>query len=198
MNYKERIKQMGPENIEKVREIFKQPIETVAQGIATASVWHKDRKKVLPGSGAIFALQTETGMRRFRLEEAILYDHDYTMQRWPNTRGPQIAGLEPATIIAYQFHQYALLFAKFGDFGSAANIQLDKFAEVNGRGESLQSEKANIGGAKLSQLVGLRHRDLAYLTLFDFQGQQAFLLSAGTRRLSPAEIQRLEEEIFSL
>lgn len=189
---------MSIENINSVEAFFRKPIEEVAQNIATSYVWHEDRKRVLSGQGAIFALQTESGTRRFfRLEEAVLYSHDYTMGRWSKSRGPEIVGLEPGEIIAYQFYQYLLPFIKVGGFDSAANIQPSNFKEIDKFGEYIDGEETEIGSAKLSRLVGLRQRELAHLTQFDFRGQRAFLLATGARQLSPEELKQLEDEILN-
>ena len=181
-----------------VEELFRKPLEEVAQNIATSYVWHEDRKRMLPGQGAIFVVQTDAGTHRFfRLEEAVLYDSDYTMRRWPKSRGPEIAALTAGEIIAYQFHQAVLPFSKVGNLGSADNIQFAKLKEVNGRGEQLESEETEISGSKFSRLVGLRHRGLAHLTHFNLHGQRAFLLATGARQLSPEELKNLEEEILN-
>lgn len=188
--------QMGPENIDKIVELFRKPLGEVAQNIAISYVWHEDRKKVLNGQGAIFVLQTPTSARRFRLEEAVLYSHEYTMSRWPNSRGPEIAVLNPGEIIGYQFHQYFLPFGKVGEIGSAANIQLSKFQEVDNYGEPMKTKEAEIGGVKLFRYIGLKDRSLAHLTPVDFRGKLAFLVSAGARELSAEELKQLEEEIL--
>lgn len=188
---------MSLEYSNEAERLFSQPLEEVAPQMATSYLCHEDRENPMAGNGAIFVLQTPVGMRRFRLEEAILYSHDYTMKRWPGSRGPEIARLNPAVIIGYSFHTHILPFGKVGAIGSAANIQLSRFLEVNSRGEPLQGKDAVFGGVKLfREFIGLQDRGLAHLTTINFRSNRAFYIAAGLGQPSPEELKRVEEEIL--
>lgn len=180
-----------------VEVFFDRPEEVVAEDTAASWVRHEDRKKVSSGHGRIFALQTLSGSRLlYRLESAVVYGSDYTKQRWPHSRGPEIEQLRPGDVIGYTFHQYTLPFTKIGGSNSAANMQFSKLREIDKSGEPIPGDEAEIGGGELSKKIGLHHGGLAFLTPFNFRGDRAFLLAVGARQFSQEELKRIEEEIL--
>ena len=181
-----------------VRAFFDRPGEEVAGEFSAGWVSHQDRRAVFSGQSSILALQTDRGMRLFRVDSVVYYDDEYTKSRWPKSRGPEIASLEPGEAIGYAFHQSVLTFIKVGGIGSSANIQLSNLTEIDRNGESLMGRDSEIGPAKVAQLLGLGHQMRAQLATFNFRDTRAFLLSAGGRYLTPDEIRSLEEEILGL
>lgn len=181
--------------------MFNRPLEEVAADISTTWKRHSDRKTVIQGNGEgkIFVLRVGTTNRFYRLEEVIAYTHDYTIERWPKSRGPEIARLKTADVIGYQFHQSVLPFIKVEGFGSAANLQFSHLRELDRFGEPLHGDEDEVSlkPAKLSSSIGLQHRGRAFMTLFNIRGNQALLLATGARQLSPDELQLIEEELLA-
>lgn len=182
-----------------LKSVFGGSADEAATRIATSWSWHQDRKTIMPGTGQTFIIRAGSVNRFYRLEYAIAYSHDYTMQRWPKSRGLEIAELDTADVIGYKFHQSVLPFVKVGDYGNAANIQLATFRELDKFGEPIpgEEEEITIRSAKLSELIGLRHQGRAFITPVDLRGNRALLLATGSRQMSPEELKRIEEDLLS-
>ncbi len=182
---------------EEARAFFDRPGEVVAGGFAAGWVRHTDRKEVFEGQASILALATPSRTRLFRVDHVIYYDDEYTKNRYPNSRGPELASLDPGEAIGYAFHQSVLTFIKVGGAGSAANIQLSHLTEIDRNGEPLRERDSEITSAKVAQLLDFGHEMRAQLTTFNFRGTRAFLLSVGGRQLTEEEIRAIEEEILN-
>ena len=182
-------------NGEKVSFFGRHGEEVISQ-FAARWVRHQDRRQAFEGQNRILGLDTPNGNHFFRVDEAILYDDEYTKTRWPRSRALHIASLEPGEVVGYAFHQSTLTFIKTGNRGSAENIQLSSLSEVDRFGNPINRPESKLSAAKVAQLIGLRHQMHAQLTAFNFRGETAFLLSTGGRLLTPEEIKALEEEIF--
>lgn len=168
-----------------------------------AKFWRPDpenKKLILPGTdpGQFLIMQVGSVNRFFEWDLAVAYSHEYTMNRWKNSRGPEIAELNTADVIAFPFHTHMLTFVKVGDLGSAANLQIASLREVDRYGNPILGEENEVHptSAKITALLGLGNRGRAYLTPVDLKGRRALLLTTGARKLNPEELLRLEESIL--
>lgn len=184
--------------VSEVGAFFDRPGEEVAGEFSAGWVRHPNRREVFDGQGSVLALETPLRVRFFRVDSVIYYDDEYTKNRWPKSRGPEIASLEPGEAIGYAFHQSVLTFIKVGGIGSSSNIQLSNLKEIDRNGEPLMGRDSEIGPAKVAQLLDLGHQMRAQLAIFNLRDTRAFLLSVGGRHLTPDEIRSLEEEILGL
>lgn len=176
---------------------FGQEGDEVTKSISGSWARHPDRREILSGQAAIVGMETRNGLRLFRLDEAFYYDDAYTKSRWPNSRGPELASMEPGEVIAYKFHQTVLTFIKVGERGSSANIQLSKLTEVDRTGAPLLGSEAQINAGKVAQLLELEPQTRAQITPFNFRNIEGFLITTGSRTLTPEDIARIEEELLS-
>lgn len=180
-----------------VEVFFSRNLDAVAKDLARTWVPHENRRETHEGKGRVFALDLG-GMQRFYvLDAAITYTSEYTKSRWPKSRALEIEESPVGDIIGYSFHQYRLPFIKVGGNGSAANIQLANLKEVDRFGTPLSGDDSEIGGAKLSQIIGLQHKGHAFLTPFNFLGEREFIMSTRAPKLSADELRRFEEELLS-
>lgn len=182
-----------------IKKLFGGPVDQVAANVADTWSWHENRKLLLPGIGQTLIIRAGSTNRFYRWKYAIAYSHEYTMQRWPNSRGPEIRDSETADIIGYPFHQYILPFVKIGAEGSAANLQIAEIREVDRFGDPIQGneDEMTLKSAKISDLLGLRDRGRAFIAPVDLKGNRALLLAAGTKQMSPEELKSIEEDILS-
>ncbi len=180
-----------------IRNLFVGSAGEAASKVAATWSWHEDRKNIMPGEGQTLIVRAGSVNRLFILEHVIAYSHEYTMQRWPKSRGPEIASMDTAEVVGYSFHSYTLPFVKVGEIGSAANIQLATLRGLNIYGEPLMGDEAITKSAKLSEMIGLRHQGRGFITPVDFRGGRALLLTVGNKQLSPDELQRLEADLLS-
>lgn len=171
---------------------FDRPGEVVAEDLAMQWMRHENRDEVFTGQGKILGLQTPHNVQYYRIIEAILFEDAYTRKRWPHSRAPEIASLEPGGVIGYSFHKPILTFFKTR---GSENIMPSLLSPIDREGNLLQ-EGEQVTAARIAQLIGLEHRMRASLSTFDFRDEKAFLLSIGQRRLTDEELFRLEEEIF--
>lgn len=178
---------------EEIISIFNRPGEVVCSEFSRTWSRHQNRQEVFEGQAAVLGVQTPLGVGYYKVEGVILYDDEYTRGRWPRSRGPEIAALNPGDVIGYSFHRSILTFVKTQ---GAENIMLSLIQEINRFGDPTPGEDALVSAGKIGWLIGLGHREHAYLAPFDFRGRRAFLLSVGGSELSEAELRRIEEEIL--
>lgn len=181
---------------DEAKAFFDRPGEEIAGEFSAGWMRHQNRIETFEGRGSVLALDTADGTRLFRVDGVIYYDDQYTKDRWPKSRGPEIATLASGEVIGYAFHQSVLTFIKVGGAGSSANIQLNNLTEVDRQGEPRRGRDAQIGPARVAQILGLEHQMRAQISAFNFRGRRAFLISAGNRQLSAEEIRSIEEEIL--
>lgn len=177
-------------------EFFGRPGDQVATDMSEGWVHHPDRQEVFPGQAAIIGLETGQGTRMFRLDHSIYYDDAYTKQRWPNSRGPELATMAPGEVIGYKFHQTVLTFIKVGPVGDSSNIQLSTLTEVDRQGAPVLGGESQLKPGKIAELLGLDHQTRGQITPFNFRHTPGFLISVGDRELTPEEIQSIEDEIL--
>lgn len=175
---------------------FGKPGEEVAASISGSWAKHPDRQETFQGSAAIIGLETPNGLRFFRLDNAYYYNDEYTKKRWPNTRGPELASMQPGEVVGYQFHQTVLTFIKVGPVGDASNIQLAELTEVDKFGDPILGGEAKLKAGKAAALLGLESQSRGQITPFHFRNTEGLLITAGSRTLSSEEIARIEEEIL--
>ena len=132
-------------------------------------------------------------MRRFRIEEVILYSDEYTLKRWPNSRGPEISLMKPGGVIGYKFHRTVLTFIKTR---GAENIMLSSLTPVNSFGEASLDKVGSVLPGAIAQTIGLQHGMHARFEALDFRGERAFLLTTRVRKLTEEELRRIEEELL--
>lgn len=173
---------------------FDRPGREVAPDMAAHWMSDENRKEIFPGNAAIIGLETPTGMQYFNIEEVILYGHESTMKRWGNTRGPEIAALEPGQWICYNFRGRILTFAKTQ---GAENLMLSTLREVDRLGDPLPGSDKILTSSKIATLAGLYHRAQGLVTPFSYRGRRAMLLSVGGHIVSEEELQRLENELLN-
>lgn len=180
---------------EKIRKFFDRPGEVVAANFATHWMSHPRRWPIFSGEGQILGLQTEAGVKYYRVEEVVLYSDKYTKDRWPYSRGPEIMAMETGEVIGYMSQGgYVLTFVKTQ---GAANIQLSALREVDRVGDPLPGDEMLLTSSMIAPLIGLRHKEHAQLAPFDFRGRRAFLIASGVRIPTDEELRRIEEDLLS-
>lgn len=170
--------------------------EEVASSFSGYWSKHPDRREIFPGSASVIGLETPEGLRFFRLDEAVYYDDAYTKERWPNSRGPELASMEPGEVIGYKFHQTVLTFIKVGRVGDSSNIQLSSLTEVDKHGAPVLGGEAQIRAGKVAQLLGLENQTRGQISPFHFRNTEGFLITVGNRQLTEEEVRSIEEEIL--
>lgn len=181
---------------QEVITIFDRPGDTVAPDISKFWMDHEDRQQVHTASevfnGHLLGLQTNNGVLMHRINEVIVYTPEYTMGRWPYSRGPQIESLPSGSVICYGFHKTVLTFFKTQ---GAGNIMLSSLVRVDRLGNPLEGDKNLLKAGGVAKLVGLSHMEVGRLTPFNFRDQKALLLSKQTH-LTDEELDRLDDELF--
>lgn len=180
---------------EETRRFFDRPGEIVAASLSKGWMKHPDRKQIHQGEAQIVGLQTQSGIKYYTVEQVVLYPDEYTKERWPRSRGPEIAALESGEGIGYYAQGgHVLTFLKTQD---SENIQLDALREVDRRGDPLPGDEMLLTSSKIAPEIGLRHKEHAQLAPFDFRDRRAFLISAGIRIPTDEELRRIEEDLLS-
>ncbi len=179
---------------EETRRFFDRPGQLVVASLSSRWAIHPDRKSLNPGEGQIVGLQTQGSVKYYRVEEAVLYTHQYTQSRWGHSRSPEIAALEPGEGIGYDSRGHILTFLKTQE---SENIQLTTLREVDRRGDPLPGDEMLLSSSKIAPAIGLRHKGHAQVTPFDFRDRRAFLISAGVHVPTDEELRRIEEDLLS-
>ena len=179
---------------EATRAFFDRPAEEVAAEISTFWMNHENRSEVHQGQGKILAIVTPFGTRRlFRISQVYVYSNEYTFNRWPSSRAPEIDSMQPGELISYVSRSATLTFIKTR---GAENIQLDHLWEEDKYGDPLRNPDSELGSSGVAKVAGLGHKDRSHLELLNLREEQGFLLIHGSQMLSEEELRRIEAEIL--
>lgn len=182
---------------EEIRLFFDRPGESVAASLANRWMKHPFRRaeEIFDGEDQIVGLQTNTGVKYYLIEEVVLYSDRYTRERWPYSRGPEIAAMESGEVIGYRSQGgHVLTFIKTQ---GAENIQLSALKEIDRLGDSLPENEGLLTSSMVAPLLGLRHKEHAQLAPFNFRGRRALLIATGVRVPTDEELRRIEEDLLS-
>lgn len=141
-----------------VRRFFNRPGPEVVGELAQAWVWPDQREIFQPGRATmVFKIRMgeHEALAFWRADLVELYSHEYTMERWPDRRGPEIARLEPGEIIGYPYRGYLLPFIHTQE-GKAENIFPRELRRVDKNGFPMAGKAALITQpSKIATLFGL-------------------------------------------
>ena len=179
---------------EEIIHFLDRPGTEVIQDLAAHWMVHTRREDINEGQGKVLGLQTDSIIRYFRIEEAVLFTHGYTMGRWKNSRAPEIQDLEPGEVIAYMSQGNNVL--TFIKTQGAENIMPSALQEIDRFGVPLADKDHVLGAASIAKLVGLRAKMRGQLLPMQFRGERALLLAAGSREITPEELDRIERELL--
>lgn len=186
---------MNTENTPSIR--FDRIAQFVAADISASWINQEDPKTPRTGKARIFVIEEEQARRLFLLQMAVVYESDYTLARWPRTRGPQIASMQPGEMVGYKFHQSVLPFIKVEPSGSAANLHLSEFQELDLNGNPIEGSKGIVRGGTFTRIAGIRDNgQQAFLTLLHVRNQELFLVSTRVRRYQMDELKRIEDDLM--
>ncbi len=179
---------------ELLRTFFDRPATEVAPEISDSWIEHDRRPIVSEGKGKILALVTQGGTARFfRIKEVYTYTNEYTYDRWPNSRGPEIDSMQPGDLITYVSRASTLTFIKTR---GAENIQFSHLEEVNRFGDPVRNDNSELNASGVAKVTGLTHKDRSHLEYLNFRGEDAFILVPGSQTLTEEDLKRIEEEIL--
>lgn len=179
---------------DEISAFFNRPADEVAAEFASHWFNHENRSEIHEGQAKILGIRTLTGFTRFfRITEVVLYGDQYTKDRWPNSRSPEIDSLQSGDLITYVSRAATLTFIKTR---RSENIQFSSLEEMDRFGDPIRTKESVLIASDVARIAGLGHRDRSKLIPFNFRGERAFLLTLGARELSDEELQRLENEIL--
>jgi hypothetical protein len=175
-------------------EYFNRPATEVADKFAMRWTIHSESKTQKPevheGSGQLIALQNGNSVKLYIPRSVEVYSHDYTMGRWPNSRGVMINTMTPGDIVAFTFRASTLLFIKTQ---GAENIALQILSPADHNGRAVDDPKDTLTAAKIAPVLGMRHNTIGHTTWFPHNGLHPILFHFGQRVLGERERTEIEE-----
>lgn len=176
-----------------ITAFFDRPGQLVASELSSHWIRHQNRRDIFKGQERILALQTQLGTKYYNIKEIILYDDEYTRQRWPRSRSLEIATMQPGEVIGFKFHRTTLVFIKTQQ---TENIQLSQLEQIDNHGDPILVAERIINAGRIAKFIGLEHRTYGQLIPINFRETRAFLLIAGKLIPTEEELKRLEEELL--
>lgn len=146
------------------------------------------------GKGHLVGLQVGSGVKLYIPRLLEVYSHDYTMERWPNSHGPEIERMQPGEIVAYGFRGVVCIYIKTQ---GAENIMVKALAGVDYQGKSLAGNEQLLTSSKIAPTLGMRHGDHGQISVHEHAGHQLYLFHQEARVLTDRERVSIEADLLA-
>lgn len=184
--------------IESVQEFYGRPATEVAPELAERWSIHQvvdtaGKPIIYEGQGRLVGLQVGKGVKLYMPRLVEVYSHDYTMGRWPKSRGLEIDRLQPGELVAYGFRGTVCVYIKTQ---GAENIMVKALAEVDHQGKSLEGLDYLLRASQIAPTLGLGHQGRGQISAYEHAGHKLFLFHKGQRKLTDAERVNIEAQLL--